>query len=68
MQPGLLQGQKALPTGNNTAGYTDGVAMNTKFFGDIDIGHMSFGDTGASIGAQYWTDIAATTNMVISAN
>jgi hypothetical protein len=56
------------PTGNNTAGYTDGVAMNTKFFGDIDIGHLSFGDTGTSIGAQYWTDLAATTNMVISAH
>tara|TARA_R110001592_G_scaffold93088_1_gene270540 strand:+ start:247 stop:1401 length:1155 start_codon:yes stop_codon:yes gene_type:complete len=55
------------PTGNNPNGYVDGVAMNTRFSGDIDIAHLSFGDTGTSIGAQYWTDIAATTNMVISA-
>ena len=54
------------PTGNNRPGYTDGIAMNTRFFGDIDIGHLSFGDTGTSIGSQYWTDVAATTHMVIS--
>jgi hypothetical protein len=55
-------------SGNNPAGYTDGIEMKTKFFGDMDIGHLSFGDTGTSVGAQYWTDIAATTNMVISAH
>lgn len=55
-------------SGNNPAGYTDGIAMKNRFFGDIDIGHLSFGDTGTSIGAQYWTDLASTTNMVISAH
>ncbi len=50
----------------NPSGYTDGIAMDTRFFGDIDIGHLSFGDTGTSIGSQYWTDVAATSNMVIS--
>ena len=56
------------PTGANTAGYVDGIAMNTRFRGDIDIGHMSFGDTGTSIGQQFWTDVDATTNMLISAH
>ena len=46
----------------------DGIAMDTRFIGDMDIGHLSFGDTGQSIGAQYWTDMDFTTNLVISAH
>lgn len=54
--------------GSNTAGYVDGVAINTRFKGDIDIGGTSFGDSGTSIGAFYNTDVEATTNWTISAH
>ena len=54
-------------TGANVAGYVDGVAINTRFKGDIDIGALSFGDTGTSIGAIYLTDVTSTTNWTISA-
>jgi hypothetical protein len=49
-------------------GYVDGIAINTEFKGDIDIGHLSFGDTGVSIGAIYMTDVESTTNWTISAH
>ena len=55
------------PTGANVAGYVDGIAINTQFKGDIDIGALSFGDTGTSIGSIYLTDVTSTTNWVISA-
>jgi len=55
-------------TGANVAGYVDGVAINTRFKGDIDIGALSFGDTGTSIGAIYLTDVTSTTNWTISAH
>ena len=48
-------------------GYVDGIAINTRFKGDIDIGAISFGDTGDSIGSIYITDLQSTTNWVISA-
>ena len=54
-------------TGANVPGYVDGIAINTQFKGDIDIGHLSFGDTGTSIGEIYFTDITSTTNWTISA-
>ena len=54
-------------TGANIAGYVDGIAINTRFKGDIDIGALSFGDTGTSIGKIYLTDITSTTNWTISA-
>jgi hypothetical protein len=56
------------PTGANTPGYVDGIAINTRFKGDIDIGALSFGDTGKSIGQIYITDITSTTNWTISAH
>jgi hypothetical protein len=56
------------PTGTNTPGYVDGIAINTRFKGDIDIGHLSFGDTGTSIGKIFITDKTATTNWTISAH
>lgn len=56
------------PSGNNTAGFVDGIAMNTRFRGDMDIGHLSFGDTGTSIGALYYTDMEFLTNTTISAH
>ena len=49
-------------------GMQDGIAINTEFKGDIDIGHLSFGDTGVSIGEIYLTDIESTTNWTISAH
>jgi len=52
----------------NPAGYVDGIAINTRFKGDIDIGALSFGDTGTSIGEIYLTDITSTTNWTISAH
>ena len=49
-------------------GYVDGIAINTRFKGDIDIGAISFGDTGTSIGKIYITDMESTTNWTISAH
>jgi len=54
--------------GSNRADFVDGIAMDTRFVGDMDIGHLSFGDTGASIGEQLYTDMNFTTNLVISAH
>ncbi|MFV1872532.1 MAG: DUF6160 family protein [Oleiphilus sp.] len=48
--------------------WVDGIAINTRFKGDIDIGALSFGDTGTSIGSIYITDMQSTTNWTISAN
>lgn len=56
------------PTGANLPGYVDGIAINTQFKGDIDIGALSFGDTGTSIGQIYLTDVNSTTNWTISAH
>jgi hypothetical protein len=48
--------------------YVDGIAINTRFKGDIDIEAISFGDTGKSIGSFYITDLTSTTNWTISAH
>lgn len=48
--------------------YVDGIAINTRFKGEIDIGAISFGDTGTSIGKIYMTDVQSTTNWTISAH
>jgi len=61
----IAAGGPGAPAG---AAYVDGIAINTKFKGDIDIGHLSFGNTGKSIGAIYITDKTATTNWTISAH
>jgi hypothetical protein len=55
-------------SGSNPVGYVDGIAINTQFKGDIDIGALSFGDTGTSIGSIYLTDVTSTTNWTISAH
>ena len=55
-------------TGSNLAGYVDAIAINCLFKGDMDIGALSFGDTGTSIGSLYWTDINSTSNWTISAH
>jgi len=48
--------------------YVDGIAINTRFKGDIDIEAISFGDTGTSIGSFFITDLKSTTNWTISAH
>jgi hypothetical protein len=52
----------------NTDAYIDGIAINTRFKGDIDIGAISFGDTGVSIGSIYITDMESDTRWTISAH
>jgi len=52
----------------NPLDYVDGIAINTVFKGDMEIGKLSFGDTNESIGELYWTDISSTTNWTISAH
>lgn len=52
----------------NVANFVDGIAINTRFKGDIDIGSISFGDTGDSIGSIYITDMESTTNWTVSAH
>ena len=52
--------------GANIANYTDGIAMDNRFQGDMDIGHLSFGDTNVSIGKQFFTDMNIRTNWVVS--
>ena len=56
------------PTGTNREGYVDGIAINTTSKFDMDIGSLSFGDTGTSIGEIYLTDVTNTTNWTISAH
>lgn len=55
-----------LAAGGN--GYVDGVALNARFKGDMDIGHISFGDERQSIGSIYMTDMESTTNWTVSAH
>lgn len=58
--------------GNNMSNlashYRDGIAVNTKFKGDIDIPHLSFGNDGRTIGQIYLTDFENDLQMVISAH
>lgn len=44
----------------------DGIAFNTRFKGDIDINHLSFGDTGTSIGEFYITDMYFNNRLTIT--
>jgi Family of unknown function (DUF6160) len=46
----------------------DGIALNTRFKGDLDIAHLSFGNTDKSIGEIYLTDITSDTRWTISAH
>jgi hypothetical protein len=52
----------AVSTGTNREGYVDSIAINTTSKFDMDIGSLSFGDTGTSIGQIYLTDVTNTTN------
>jgi len=53
---------------SNPQHFVDGVAFDSRFAGDMDIAHISFGDTGQSIGEIYFTDIDVQTNRIISAH
>jgi hypothetical protein len=66
----IFQGDQfaAWAGGTATSPLADGVALNTRFKGDMDIAHLSFGDTGTSIGELYWTDIESDTKWTISAH
>jgi len=63
-----IDSAQSLNGGTNVADYVDGIAINTEFKGDMEIGALSFGDSGDSIGELYWTDIRSTTNWVVSAH
>jgi len=54
--------------GANPDHYVDGIAINTRFKGDMSIGEISFGDSAETIGEIYITDITSTTNWTISAH
>ena len=43
----------------------DGIAFNTRFKGDIDIHHLSFGDTGTSVGKYFITDMYFNSRLTI---
>jgi hypothetical protein len=51
-----------------TNNYADGLALNTRFKGDIDIGAIEFGDTGVSIGSLFITDMESDSKWTISAH
>ena len=48
--------------------WVDGMGYDTQAKLDLDIGALSFGDTGESIGEIYITDITYEANWVISAH
>lgn len=58
----------SLPLLSTGSPYTDGLALNTQFKGDIDVGAIRFGDDPRSIGELFLTDIESTTNWTISAH
>jgi hypothetical protein len=53
---------------SNNGSYVDGLALNTRFKGDIDIGAIEFGDTEVSIGSLFLTDMESDTKWTISAH
>lgn len=64
----LAPGGAVVQGANTREGYVDGIAINTVSKFDLDIGSLSFGDTGTSIGEIYLTDVINTTNWTISAH
>ncbi|MFT6907777.1 MAG: hypothetical protein ACJAS1_004463, partial [Oleiphilaceae bacterium] len=44
----------------------EAIAFNTRFKGDIDIKHLSFGDTGTSIGKFFITDMYFNSRLTIT--
>lgn len=58
----------AIPSADVTAPNVDGIGIEARFIADMDIGHVSFGDTGTSIGVIYLTDIDLQATLHISAH
>ncbi len=50
------------------AQYRDGIGVDVRFKGDVDIGHTSFGNDGRSVGEMFFSDLYTENNMVISAH
>jgi len=57
-----------LDSGSVPNDWVDGIAWDLQWKGDIDVGALSFGDTGTSIGELYYTDMQVTTNHRWSAH
>lgn len=55
-------------TNGDRPNFTDGIKIESRLIADMDIDHLSFGDTGRSIGMLRYTDMDYRTNMVISAH
>lgn len=55
-------------TSGDRPNFTDGIKLETRLVADMDIDHLSFGDTGQSIGQLRYTDMDYRTNLVISAH
>jgi hypothetical protein len=63
-----IGGKNGGNTGLNNGSYVDGLALNTRFKGDIDIAAIKFGDTDNSIGSLFLTDMESDTKWTISAH
>ncbi|TNC80200.1 MAG: hypothetical protein C9356_14835 [Oleiphilus sp.] len=63
-----LDSESGVNGSNNREDFVDAIVLKSRFRGDMDLGHLSFGDTRESIGEQYWTDIDNRTRMTISAH
>jgi hypothetical protein len=63
-----IGGKNGGATGSNNGSYVDGLALNTRFKGDIDIAAIKFGDTEVSIGSLFLTDMESDTKWTISAH
>ena len=57
-----------LGTSGDRPNFSDGIKIESRLIADMDIDHLSFGDTGRSIGQLRYTDMDYRTNMVISAH
>jgi len=54
--------------GPTTNDWVDGIGYDVHWKGDIDVGALSFGDTGTSIGQLYYTDMEVDSSYRISAH
>lgn len=52
----------------NPARFVDGITMESRMIADMDIEHLSFGDTGTTIGSLRYTDMDFSTDLTISAH
>lgn len=64
----LRVGAAAGGSGTNRANFVDGITIDSRFNGDMDIWHLSFGDTNTSIGSLHYTDMDIDTVLTLSAH